>query len=320
VAFAATVFLFLALFHRPATGTWHLTHDKAWVLLYKTGQFVPGGRPDPAAGIYTRRLLVLNSLLPWDKKNVFAVPNVRVVSPRLPEYRARYAHLLRAGDDELLPLLPPVGEKYDWFTAFSPTTYYLGYADGDRLGTRVYLENVRHFWPQFVRHVVWLTATQLTAGSQARLAPRADDVVEPLFQRERLGVYLQDPRLLKHDGTDPYGNAFHYFVFKPGVRVLDVLLMPWRIIPAWLLTLFFLGGTLASIWRLLRRTGGALERAIVFVAVWSFGFVVYSNAVLYFRPTKELVVLLPMLSFLFASCLVLFSRIGSELRRGRSPA
>jgi hypothetical protein len=89
ISFAVVVGLFASTFHYAQTKTYSLSHDKAWVLLYSLSKFVPGDSLDANTGLNTKRLILLNNLLPWDNKNVGPIWDVDQVSPDSYEYRSK---------------------------------------------------------------------------------------------------------------------------------------------------------------------------------------------------------------------------------------
>jgi hypothetical protein len=144
---AAIVTVFAWTWHRASTGTAALSKDHAWVLLTAMGQWSPGKTLDPSAGPETKRLIYLNSVLPWHSG---AGPfwNIEPTSEgpalRVP-WREKYLHVLSADEatlNSLLATVPPPKAPYDFFTAFFPTYLYLGADESDRLGIRVFVENM----------------------------------------------------------------------------------------------------------------------------------------------------------------------------------
>ncbi len=140
---------FLIIFHRPSTGTFAFTHDKAWILLDKVKTFAPDGRLNPQAGIHTKRLIYLNSVLPRGPKALLCagpIWNINHVPPEVrAPYREKYLYVLSADEttlDGLLQEEKPAEPHGDFYYPFCPTMSFLGVAEGDALGTKVFLEHV----------------------------------------------------------------------------------------------------------------------------------------------------------------------------------
>lgn len=295
--FMAVTWGFKIFFHEPRAGTYALTHDRAWVLLFKSAYFCAPLSPE--SGPHTKRLLLLNTLLPWDNKNVGSIPNIRAVAPDVEEYRKKYLYILDANDavlDELLARTE-LRKDFSYFTAFSPTTYYLGLAEGDQLGVEVFKECVRANTQRYATHVAAWSFSRLLALDT--IDPFPLSVAQGFAKAGENGWYWFDGTRLKRNGTDPFDNPVGYFVWAPAIPLFAALRAAWVAVPNWLVTIVCLAGFAAAAVR--RRD--AADWVVVACGVLAFGFIVASNAVLDFRWYKELFAILPMIALIFTVAL-----------------
>lgn len=290
----AVVGIYKATFHKRTTGTYSLSYDRGWVLLTKLRYVVPDGTLDPRDGPNTKRLLLLNSLLPWDNKNVGPIPHINYVSPETASYREKYLYILTADDRTLDSLLTTVHlrERFDFFTAFSPTTYYLGLPEGDALGVNVFVECV-------LAHPIAYARSVLTESCRDLFSERDKEVFPTRLDPGRFapigwGFYSFDQSHLLRNGTDPYSNPYGYFVWKPGVWGFRWLMEIHRIVPKALLTL------LCGLYAFFAIRDFSVRRnprdfVYLTLAVGTLGFILISDMVLHFRWHKEQILVLPLL-------------------------
>lgn len=301
---AVVVAGFKVFIHKPHTGTYTLSHDKAWLLLFKSAYFC---YLMPENGPNTKRLLLLNSLLPWDNQNIFAFDSINYVSPDIEKYRAKYGYILTADDRVLDDLLARTErpKNFLFFTAFSPTTYYLGVAEGDALGVEVFKECVRAYPDRYAKNIgEQLWASLWTLQTYEPFPLRVDRRFTPVGR----GYYKLDEATLKRNGTDPFSNPGGYYVWKPAVRAFRWLREPYVAFPNGLITITcFFGFLIVAV-----RRKGAAEWMYLLLSVLMLGFMVLSNALLEFRWYKELVAVMPLMTLMFVVSLF---RIGDLVVR-----
>lgn len=300
--FLGTVEAYRHFHHLPTTGARRLSYDKAWVLLASLKEVVPGDRPAAEAGLDSKRLLLLNALLPWENANAFAFGSVTSVSPRSAEYRSRYAWILTADEasvDAMLAKTPP-SPTWDWHHAFSPTTWCLGLEEGDALGVRVWFEQVRAFPGRFLAKTLshaWEAATKRRNWYEGFPFPVVSDLSEPCF------LPLSANHVRYSDACAqriwPYTlvwNPAGYRVWSPGANVFLGACRAVALVPVWLCSLLLAAGVpLAA---LLARRGHITPwsaRVHVTLVLFVAGFVVASCAIYLYRPQKEHVSILPMI-------------------------
>jgi hypothetical protein len=262
------------------------------------GQWSPGKTLDPAAGPETKRLIYLNSVLPWHGgAGPFwhIEPTPEGAAFRQP-WREKYLHVLDADEaelDRLVATVPPPRVPYDFFTAFFPTYLYLGADESDRLGVRVFVENVLahpglflgYYFGQLGRTLVsWPSRPQFDA-------PPEPPVYAPVG---RLGLW-------RRAQSGPLSaNTFWYtrpVVWRPGALLLGALdrLYALPSLPIALAVLVYVGLLFARLCRgRLDSAGGA---ALVLAGVTAV-YVAGMHAV-FFRA-KEAFLVTPLAMVLFA--------------------
>lgn len=289
----ATYLSFLALVHRPSTGTWSVTLDKAWVLLHRLSFFAPGETLDPAAGIHTRRLLVLNSLLPWPE-SLRPIAHVDWVpaSERAP-YRERYAHLLTADDATLEPLLDQVKvpRPYDLNRAFLPIATHLGLPESNRLGAAVFFEHVRAFPREYVRSVWRLTWRTMTTPKRPWMYPV--NLSSPGGTPLGWG-FLELPA---RPGSRTEWRYTRPVVWGPGVRAFTLHFDLLQIPPLWFTLVIASGAVVAVVRGFRRRRLDLAGAAYLVTAATLLAFIVASNLAYHFR-WKELGAVMPLVTVL----------------------
>jgi hypothetical protein len=312
--FLSIIWGYKILYHQPSTGTYTLTHDHAWVLIDKVSKFVPEGKLHPEAGINTKRLLILNSILPWDNKNVGPIANVNFVSPEIENYRQKYLYLLDANETVIDDVFKEtvIRKNFDLYTAFSPVAYYLGLREGDELGIRVFFENVWAYPWEYIRSILKGTLDNLTNLDVYRVFP--SKVEAPQFQPMKFGFYSFDQSNLLHNGTDRYSNPTGFYVWKPGVQFFTFIV--WLCsLPNILVVLLCITGMIQVSISISHGDKVFGEFAYLILGILVFGFILFSNAILVFRQVKEMVLVLPLISILVAiSCSKLLTVIRNILR------
>ncbi len=298
IVFYLIVNVYTLHFHLRSTGTTQLTYDKAWILLQRLERLVPNKKLDINTGIETKRLLILNSILPWDNKNVYAIENINVESPDSKIYKEKYLYILSANDETLNQLLKNITLKdpFDFFTAFSPATYYFGLKIGDEFGVRVFLENIRKY---FLRYII--STLRDSVQSLKYLAPKyffPNDIGQD-YDYLNYGFYSYKQINMKRNGTDPFLNNYGYYVWKPGMHLFSFLRKIYEFVPNYLVTILCIISFFISLFRYYKKNLNN-DLLILLVTLISFGYVVFSNALFYFRWEKEQVVILPYFCFLFS--------------------
>jgi hypothetical protein len=163
LVFVATYSVFLVVYHRPSTGTYSISYDKAWVLLEKARMFVPDRVLLPETGIATKRLIVLNDVLP-EVEHRGPIGHIDFVSDEVrAPYREKYLDLFHADHDVLDAYLRSIAipRPFDFDKAFLPSAYYLDLAESNRLGIAVFREQVAAYWQQYLWDIVRRSARQL---------------------------------------------------------------------------------------------------------------------------------------------------------------
>ncbi|MFA6570099.1 MAG: hypothetical protein WCT77_02570 [Bacteroidota bacterium] len=315
------IFLFIILVHKPSTGTYSLSYDKSWVLLGKIEYFIPDGKLLPSNGINTKRLLILNSLLPWDNKGVGPVGNIDYVSPSIRKpYRDKYLYILTADNNTLDKLLQNVEipEKYNFATAFSPVSDYLGMKESNELGIQVYIESIKAYPLAFSRHVIEWTINNLTRIEPYSFIPIniVDSKMTPLgygfsdidladgksFIKvipTKLGFGFVTFSKENYPVFATYDNPYGYYVWLPGAYLFSFIIRTFTLPPPLISIVIFLGFIYYFI-QILR--GKRDERLIIYLSITLLliGFIVFSNMIKKFRWEKELQLVLPFVYSLFS--------------------
>ncbi len=215
--------VFAWTWHRASTGTAALSKDHAWVLLTAMGQWSPGKTLDPGAGPETKRLIYLNSVLPWHSGagpfwNIEPTPEGPAL--RSP-WREKFHHVLSADAatlSRLLAAVPPPKAPYDFFTAFFPTYLYLGADESDRLGVRVFVENVMAHPGLFLGYYFRQLGRSLWRWPSR---PQFDDLpAAPAYAPAGLGLWRREQAGPTHAHTFWYTRPL---VWRPGAALLHAL-------------------------------------------------------------------------------------------------
>lgn len=231
-----TVGGYVALFHKPSTGTATLTHDKAWIFARKALSFVPGRSLSADNGIYTKRYLLLNKLLPivrgmgpreiWS--HLDAVPKAE-----REHYRTKYLYILDADEETLDEELRKNSVRPVTRINFYSCAYYIGLEENDELGIHLFLEALRRYPLSYVRTVFvdFLKAFELDhrglnfavlkkLGSQALINPEGMRLHRARLSDHlsRLGyfAYYQE----EESFNNPYSTPI---MWLPGVVLFSVL-------------------------------------------------------------------------------------------------
>jgi hypothetical protein len=304
LALALVMVPYVALHHRPSTGTTKLTEDAAWVLLTRI-ETAYGNVLDPANSLNTRRWLALSRVLP--RSYEFAGPGMFSHVDAVPEtvrapYRARFGYLLTANDDSLRPILANSELPPGFVVGLSPipVAYYLGLPESDGLGVQVALDAVRAQPARFAA-VVW-SDIKGALRSWPRYAPFPESVAMldqfsvTVRQRLPLGYVRVNQR------PDFPSVPFSYTVpvlWWPGVQAIDVLLANAPSMDGVLLL-----AALAVLWAIVRivwfRAADARAVTILLLGTIVVGMVVFSVSTLSFR-WKEARLLIPIVSILAAA-------------------
>jgi len=314
VIVTATLGLFIRFYHKPSTGTGALSRDHAWVLLTALGDWTPDGRLQPDAGVHSKRLIYLNSVLPWHAERVGPFWNVDIRSAEYREpWRRKYYHVLSADEatlDGLLRNIPPQPEPYNFFAAFFPVSEHIGLEEGDRLGTRVFVEHLLTYPGAFVG---WMSRSMLKhiwRWPGGRLYP--PEASPPEFDPPNRWGFAR-----RHQAGTINQNPAWYLrpvVWRPGVYLVRALEVPYRVpgVVVALVILVLLGVSVPGALRGPERTACL---AVLLLGATLVLFFVASHLV-FFR-WKEAQSILPVVTVLIAIAL---DRVLSAAGKLRTPA
>lgn len=315
----ATFAVFVIAFHQPSTGTYAISLDKSWVLLEKVGRFVPRHTLSPETGIATKRLIVLNHLLPGSAGKG-PVSHIDQVPPsvRAP-YRAAYLHLLTAGDAELDEILAEIEipEPYDFSIAFLPVFHFIGYAEGNHLGVEVFVEHVRRYPKEYLVDAWNLALRTLTKPKTHWMYPMSFKG-RPGRALDFGFIELKPRRKLAEEPTYRYPVPI---VWGPGVKFFNLHFTMFQIPTIWIV-IVVVGGAIAAA-RSAIRQGDDRRAATVYLALFLtiVLFILFSNFVYHFR-WKEVHPIMPAVCLLVSLALLRFNRWVAGLDRNapRQPA
>lgn len=232
-SFAAflTVQLYIVAIHHPSTGTRQLSFDHGWVLV----ESLPENyltRPPDSLGNDALRWLALCVSVPPDFDLGFAYPTIHTGAP--PEVKARYRPaydgVMQMERQELVAMLAsrplPVGFKPR--ASFIPLYWYIGLAETDALGIRVYFEYVGAHFTEYAGRV--LSGLWFWGAPAGQTVPMASNLLG-LTLLPDMG-WLQWRYYYLPRGANPilmrYWNPSER-VWGPGmggVRILDTLWLP----------------------------------------------------------------------------------------------
>jgi hypothetical protein len=303
----ASVFAFVVNVHLPSSGTTALHHDAAWVLT--TG--LPDSLLDDP-GPYALQWLAISAVLPpaYDRAGAWR----RVDNPPEPgeeaaveKYKAEYARLSKLSPAELKAFLNehPLPKGFILSNSAVPIYAFIGLAEGDKLGTKVFIEYVIHHPIAVIQRTMRRTLTFALTDFSVSLIPGPNDglVMVP-------GVKLASGYALYSSTMFPPAASYHsspsMLFWEPGSALFNAML-EWR--PG--RSIEFGGSALSLIWAMavtFRRRRLTLGPTIVFtLAIALAALVVASNIIWVFRD-KELRALWPL------ACLFWAIGIGSILQ------
>lgn len=294
VAAALTWAVFVVAFHRPSTGTTTLTMDKACILLQRVELMTGRHSMSPDTGVDTKRLLVLNALLPAPDHYRRPIPHVDWVNDTTREpFRRRYSHLLDADDRTLSTYAEDLdlARPFNFGRAYLPIAYHLDLEEANSLGVRVFFEHVRANPGAYVRSVLELTRKTLLEPKLFWSYP------VDLSRMGRKAVGWGYVEIKVDPNIKPTYRFTRDIVWLPGVVFFKLLAQVFSWPPIWV-TLLILIGLTASIIDIQRSK--KLDPGPFWYVVCALGtlaFVVASNTMYHFR-WKEVPVILPVLCML----------------------
>jgi hypothetical protein len=200
-------------------------------------------------------------------------------------------------------------DRSKWFTAFSPTTYYLGLREGDNLGVRVFIEHVARYPGLYFESAIRRSFFFFKEGWFRAWFPLVSDLDR--FERKKYFNYELAPDSLMGGGRDRFKNPYGYTVWGPGVYFFNLLSLPF-LLPNALFSLIMVIGAITPLFAF-DKTAAYFRSNIIYLLLilLIFLFVLFSNLVLGFRPTKELILIMPVISVVFS---VSFLRVYGLLR------
>jgi len=302
---------YIALFHGPSTGTWSLTHDKSWILIQKIRWFTQSPKLDKVDGINVRRYKLLTYFLHRHGWPDFHAPTlysrIDAVSPEIrKKFREAYGYLLTADTDTLERLFEKYPDARDFYWDQLAVSYYMGLEESDRLGTRIFFEAIRSQPLAYLQNILMNMAkstvllkpnnfpVNAALGWEGLAPPRGLSFSKDARQDLSWGfsrVHMRSDRRIRY--PDPV-------FWRPGVHFFSVLSHPFYfLVPAaWL---FCLGELVVSLRHRLKKGNWPNHFPVfLFTLVLTMGFIAWSSMIYRFRPDKELVLTLPVLSLFCA--------------------
>lgn len=311
----ATYGVFVVTFHRPSTGTCTITMDKACVLLQRVELQDRRRTMSPETGTETKRLLVLNALLPAPDHYRSPIPHVDFVDPKVREpYQRRYSHLLTA-DEETLDRYAEeldLSQPFNFGRAYLPIGYHLGLAEANHLGTQVFVEHVRADPTAYLRSIIRFTATTLTEPKSFWIYPLDFEGLQPT------PVGWGFVRLSDTSNRKVFFRFTQPIVWAPGVHLFSLHHRLFAFSPLWPTILILIGVVLsvATIWR--NKCFDAGPTWYLVCALGTIAFIPCSNALLFFR-WKEIPPILPIVCTLTAVSLTLVIRWAARYDQQSDP-
>jgi len=305
---ATTSAFFILSYHRPSTGTYALTHDKAWVLLSRI-QVAFDNHLDPRNGPNTRRWLALSSVLPrsYDQASAGLFRHLDAVPPEIrAPYRLKYLHLVTA-DEAVVNEVLSHSQLPDGFRvglSAIPVAYYIGLPESDELGVRVAAEAVRAHPFRFATSVWRDVRTALWRWPQGAPFATADWGLANFGATVQRTLPLGFVRLSQR--TD-YGNIpFAHSVpvlWWPGVRLFTYMnaISPFT---RWLVVLAAIATLAAAIRAACLRSMDLKSATTLLLAGVVMVIIVVSSATIYFR-WKEARLVFPILSVVAATAITM---------------
>jgi hypothetical protein len=311
----ASVFFFVVNVHLPSSGTTALHYDAAWVLMTGLQTIDPGKNvllDDP--GPYALQWLAMGAVLPpvYDRAHAWQ----HVEEPTAPgeeglkeNLRAEYRTISALNPAELKAFLNehPLPDKFRLGPSAVPFYIFIGMAEADQLGTKVFVEYVlRHpimVLRSTIRKSLRLALTDLTSmlvingyGFGPLVPGVMNDLVKVPGDKLASGFALYSSTLPPHLAR--YHSSPAMMFWEPGIAFFNTLERwgPGRAIE-------FGGSALSLFWAAtvtIRRRRLTLGPGIVFtLAIAVPALIIVSNIVIGFRD-KELRTLWPLLSLFWA--------------------
>jgi hypothetical protein len=306
---------FLVFFHHPATGTYHLTYDKAFLFMCKISM-EPCLRPlNPENGINTKRWLALNRVLPpeypgkgWVAKSwaVFEHENAVPESVRQP-FRETYCSVMQADEAALDEILrkTPLSEKFNLMYSFLPIAYYVGQQESESLATKVHLETLWAHREAYARTVLWNSWGSMSGTATCYSYLSHEPWIPMLPNIEDAGVAPREQRsfgFVKYDVLDPdlkgiWGFGYGYIPIRKTLWYPGMVAFSWLYAltpgPYWVVRLLGLTGVLALL-RLAVLKGTRRQAAwILALAGLLVLFIVFSCTLHHFRAAELRAILAP---------------------------
>ena len=282
--------------HKQTTGTTDLSYDHAWVLLFRTGMYLKDPQRLKEAGINSKRLYLLNSILPWDMAAANPIYEISQISKEAPQYRANYGYILNLENaklDELLKLTPPP-KDWIWPYAFAPVSYHIGWKEGDELGIAVFKECATHFPWLYLKSVLSQSLRDVLANESFNYLPLEISENSHFYPRGWGLFELRDPDWSLPGNPNRFHNNLGYFVFKPTADIFATWIEVNRLIPYFLFSILtLLAGGIAAV-KLVQKKGDRREWFVLITFVTACGYIVFSEAVYEFRWDKEMMMQIPL--------------------------
>jgi hypothetical protein len=206
------------------TGTKALTHDKAWILLLKTESFVPGGEIRNSQGINAQRYLSLQKVLPdtVDMPPSMLYTTINSVNTSLRRhYREEYGYLLTA-DYPSIEYTLNTANFYSGRPNIHKIAYYIGLAENDALGKKVFLEAVVKYPWNYLANVMKGFVQSLRV--QKEKPPFLSVLVDGPEKVELAGIRLFSRQFYHHTEKNRnvnYGELIR--LWEPGIVLFSVL-------------------------------------------------------------------------------------------------
>src|SRR5436305_7703859 len=278
--------------HLPFSGTTTLHHDAAWVFMAGLGSIDQGKNvllDDP--GPYALQWLAVSAVLPpaydraraWQSVNTPPKPGEEGLVEKL---RAEYFRLSKLSPAELKAFLDehPLPKEFVLGNSAIPFYEFIGLAEGDKLGTRVFIEYVLRHPIIFIRSTIRKSLTYALTDLSYDLAPGPIDGLVKVP-----GVQLASGFALYSSPSLPWNIRYHsspaMLFWEPGMALFQTL-RHWRPTRAF----EFGGSALSLIWATavtVRRRALTLGPGIVFtLAIALAGLVIASNMILMLRDKE----------------------------------
>ncbi|HEV3484583.1 MAG TPA: hypothetical protein VG106_04190, partial [Vicinamibacterales bacterium] len=284
-------------FHAPATGTFALTRDKSWVLMTKLHQTYDGKLPHPE-GIHSKRWLAISRMLPpnYSVASVGPFMHVDAVPKKDRELGRRLAgHLLTADEATLDRVLRsrPLPPEFQLHVSSIPISYYVGLAESDRLGTRVFFESILNEPGPYFRSVFGAARRSIWYSSSEQTYPTVDQLTPATERLIPLGG--GKARLERLPGSQMHYVSSDPIFWMPGFRFFSFTRnFPF---PRARVVTFMAIGVLIAMYLGFRYGWTFQTSAMVTLFALLAAFVVFSHAILDFR-WKEWRCALPVVAIL----------------------